>query len=111
MVGEGGECGVTEDLTPLNQSVFSALSGLGISHIKVTIRLINEWDELAGDPWAGQTRPLGIRDGELIIETATAALVSMFRYATGSLHQRLEDSIGEGVISSITVQSPPRFGS
>lgn len=100
---------MTEDLTPLNRNVFSALSGLGISHIAVTIRLIKEWDELAGDPWEGQTRPLGIRDGELIVETATASLVSMFRYATGSLHERLEGVIGEGVISSITVQAPPRF--
>ncbi len=100
---------MTEDLTPLSRNVFSALSGLGISHIGVTIRLINDWDELAGEPWAEQTRPLGIRDGELIVETATASLVSMFRYATGSLHQRLEGLIGEGVISSITVQAPPRF--
>ncbi len=100
---------MNEDLTPLNRSVFSALSGLGISHIGLSIRLINEWDELAGDPWAGQTRPLGIREGELIVETATASLVSMFRYATGSLHERLEGVIGEGVISSITVQAPSRL--
>jgi hypothetical protein len=100
---------MTEELTPLSRNVFSVLSGLGISHIGVTIRLINDWDELAGELWAEQTRPLGIRDGELIVETATTSLVSMFRYATGSLHERLEGVIGEGVISSITVQAPPRL--
>ena len=109
MVSEGRGCGVTTDLISLKGNVFSALSGIGISHIGVTIRLINDWDELAGEPWAEQTRPLGIRDGELIVETATASLVSLLRYATGSLHERIEGIVGNGVISSITVQAPPRL--
>lgn len=109
MVSERRGGGVTKDLIPLKGNVFSALSGLRISHIEVTIRLINNWDELAGEPWAEQTRPLGILDGELIVETATASLVSLLRYATGSLHERLVGIVGDGVISSITVQAPPRL--
>jgi hypothetical protein len=100
-----------EELRPVTGGVFSALSGLGMSNIGVSMRLMKEWDELAGDPWAGQTRPLGIREGELIIETAVPAIVSLLRYATGALHKRLEEAVGTGVISSITVQAPPRHTS
>ena len=84
------------------------LARLGLPAPSVSKSLDDRWDELAGPPWAGQSRPLFIREGELVVEAVSAALVGVFRYAVGDLMKRLDADLGEGVVESVRVVGPNR---
>lgn len=80
---------------------------MGLERVEVTLALQNEWDELAGSPWAGASRPMVVRDGELTVEADSASTVRYLRYAVGDLSRRLDERFGEGVVNSIVVKAPP----
>jgi hypothetical protein len=86
------------------ESVMRTLLGqLGLPDPDVVASLRLRWDEVAGEPWAGQTEPSYVRDGELVVFVTHPSLVSMLRYATGELMRRLDAYLGEGVIESVKV--------
>lgn len=71
-------------------------------------RLRDEWDSVAGQPWSGRTIPLSLKSGELVVEAATPAAVSMLRYGVVSLIEKLETEYGDGVVTSVRVIPPAR---
>ncbi|MGH8923905.1 MAG: DciA family protein [Acidimicrobiia bacterium] len=90
------------------ESVLSRLLGtLGLPSPDLLPRLRGSWDDLAGPPWAGQSRPVLIRRGELLVESNAPQLVSILRYASGELLRRLDTELGPGKIETIRV-APPR---
>ena len=44
------------------------LRRLGMAPVEVLVDLEEHWDEIAGDPWVGVSRPVVLRDGELVVE-------------------------------------------
>lgn len=96
-----------KDLHSLGALLRSTLGALGLERVEVTLALQNEWEELAGDPWAGASRPMVVRDGELTIEADSASTVRFLRYAIGDLSRKLDERFGEGVINNIVVKAPP----
>ncbi|MGH8959334.1 MAG: DciA family protein [Acidimicrobiia bacterium] len=91
------------------ESVLSRLlNSLGLPTPDLLPRLRESWDELAGPPWAGQSSPVLVRRGELVVESASAQLVSILRYASGELLRRLDDEFGPGKIDTIRVAGPRR---
>ena len=91
---------------PLEQLLEGLLQKLGLPAPSVSKSLAEGWDEMAGAPWSGQTRPLFIREGELVVEAISPALVGMLRYAIGDLMRRLDDQLGEGVVETVRVVRP-----
>lgn len=71
-------------------------------------RLRSEWDAVAGQPWSGRTVPLSLKDGELVVEAASASAVSMLRYGVVSLIEKLESEYGSGVVTSVRIIPPSR---
>ncbi len=94
------------DLEPLDESVRRALARLGLVDVEVMLRLRSEWDDLAGEPWAGISRPLGLADGELVVEAAQPGLVATLRYGTGALCRRLCEALGTRRIDRVKVVAP-----
>ena len=84
------------------------LSRMGLPAPSISVSLERDWPEVAGEPWAGRTRPLFIRDNELVVEAVAPALVAMLRYAVGDLLRRLDQHLGEGVVESVRVVGPGR---
>ncbi len=84
------------------------LANLGLPSPSITVSLQENWSEVAGEPWVGQTRPLFIRDKELVVEAISAALVGMLRYGVGDLLRRLDEHLGEGMVESVRVVGPGR---
>lgn len=84
------------------------LSRLGLASPELLPRLRESWDQLAGPPWAGQSSPLLVRHGELIVESNSPQMVSILRYASGELLRRLDDELGPGRIETIRVSGPRR---
>ena len=71
-------------------------------------RLEQDWDSMAGPPWSGRSRPRSLQDGELVVEASSAAAVSMLRYGTGALSERLAEELGTTVVTSVRVVAPRR---
>jgi hypothetical protein len=91
---------------PIEGMLESLLARLGLPAPSVSKYLADGWDEMAGAPWAEQTKPLFIREGELVIEAISPALVGMLRYAIGDLMRRLDEQLGEGVVETVRVVGP-----
>jgi hypothetical protein len=94
--------------TSLEEAMKGVLAQLGLPAPSISDSLRENWAEVAGEPWGSQTRPLFIRDKELMVEAASAVLVAMLRYGVGDLLRRLDDHLGEGLVESIRVVAPGR---
>jgi predicted nucleic acid-binding Zn ribbon protein len=71
-------------------------------------RIAADWDGLAGNPWAGRSKPSSLKGGELVVEASSPAIVAMLRYGTHSLMERLGEEFGAGVVTSVRIIPPPR---
>ncbi len=93
-------------LTSVSGPLRDALRRLGLADMDVLLRIMSEWDDLAGPPWAGASSPVFLRDGELTVEATALGAVRMLRYATGELMERLDDFCGPGVVQAVRVVGP-----
>jgi predicted nucleic acid-binding Zn ribbon protein len=94
------------DLTPFRTSLEEMFRKMGLSDPIVMSRLSAGWDDLAGSPWAGRSRPLFIQGKTLVVEASAPSMVAFLRYGSTALVTSLEEVIGEGVIEQIEVRSP-----
>jgi hypothetical protein len=79
---------------------------MGLSDPIVMSRIAGGWDELAGSPWSGRSRPLFIRGKTLVVEASAPSMVAFLRYGSSELVAVLSRVIGEGVIEQIEVRPP-----
>lgn len=91
-------------LDPIGDMLTPFLEKLGLARPDTAARLNTEWEALAGEPWATQTRPAGLRSGELLVEVVDAATVSLLRYRTGELLARLDAELGEGTVEVVRLR-------
>ena len=93
---------------PLGDLVKRLLDQLGVADLTVWNDLQSQWEELSGEPWAGQSTPVSLQDGVLTVEAHSAPAVSLLRYGQISLVQRLESALGPGVVREVRVRPPAR---
>jgi hypothetical protein len=98
------------DMADISGGVARLLRRLGMGDVRVLMDLQENWDEIAGRPWAEASRPMGITGGELAVEAFDPGVVSMLRYATGSLVKAVEERIGSGHVDRVRVIAPPAGG-
>jgi hypothetical protein len=91
-------------LDPIGEMLAPLLERLGVGRPDTAARLTTDWVELAGEPWSSQTRPAGLEGGELLVEVIDAATLSVLRYRTGELLQRLDDQLGEGTVEVVRLR-------
>jgi len=91
-------------LDPIGDMLTPFLERLGLSRPDTAARLSGDWQQLAGEPWATRARPAGLRNGQLLVEVADAATVSVLRYRTGELLKRLDDALGEGTVEVVRLR-------
>jgi predicted nucleic acid-binding Zn ribbon protein len=78
--------------------------------LDVLLELQEEWDSLAGRPWAGASRVVGIERGTVVVQAFESGSVSFLRYGEAALLQAIEERFGPGVATSVRVIPPPRGG-
>jgi hypothetical protein len=101
MTGDG-------DLSSLETSLGDMFRRLGLPDPAAMSRLMADWDDLAGDPWRGRSKPVVIQDQTLVIEASTASAVAYLRYGESDLLARLAEAFGSDSIKRIEVRPPPR---
>lgn len=94
------------DLTSFQTSIEEMFRKLGLSDPMALARLTGAWDELAGTPWAGRSKPLFIQGKTLVVEAAAPSMVAFLRYGSATLVTALNDVLGPGVIDRIEVRAP-----
>lgn len=96
------------ELAPLGSALDELFRRLGIPDPELMSRLAGDWDTVAGDPWAGRSRPVYIRDRTLVVEAASPSLVAFLRYGVTGLLATLEETLGKGVVARVEVAPPSR---
>lgn len=96
------------DLEHFSESVDEMFARLGLPDPVVMAGLSSEWDELAGPPWSGRSKPLYIRGKTLVVEAVSASMVAFLRYGESSLLESLSERFGEGVINKVDIKPPGR---
>lgn len=91
-------------LDRIGEMLAPLLEQLGMTRPDTAARIVDEWEELAGEPWASAARPAGLRDGELVVDVVDAATLSLLRYRTGELLERLHGSLGDDVVEVIRLR-------
>ncbi len=92
-------------LEPISDAVGTLLQNLGIADPGVSARLVREWLAITGEPWDKATRPVRLRNGELVLEVSSPAEVSVLRYRTGELLAQLDRHLGEGIVEVVRLKT------
>lgn len=96
------------ELEHFSDSVDSMFRRLGLPDPQVMAALTNDWDQIAGAPWAARSTPLYIRGTTLVVEAISASMIAFLRYDVEALIGRLEERFGQGVVTRVDIQAPGR---
>ena len=96
------------DLEPFSDSVDSMFARLGLPNPEVMAVVNTEWEELAGNPWAGRSHPMFIRGKTLVVEASSAGMIAFLRYDQNGLIDRLARRLGTGLITDVEITPPGR---
>lgn len=96
------------DLEHFSDSVDDMFRRLGLPDPVVMATLSSEWDELAGAPWAGRSKPLYIKGTTLVVEASSASMVAFLKYGEKGLMEVLEKRLGRGVVTGVELRPPAR---
>jgi hypothetical protein len=100
------------DLERIGDGLEEVLRRLGLPAVDVLQRLVSDWAELAGEPWASRALPAGLQRGELVVEVADGTSASLLRYQTGELLRRLEGGLGARLVDAVRIRlAGPKKGS
>lgn len=112
MESDGGVGGMKDrnEIPNISGGVARMLRRLGMGEVRVLLELQEDWDDIAGRPWAGASRPMGITGGELVVEALDSGSVSLLRYATEALVAAVGERVGSGHVDRIRVVPPPVGG-
>ncbi|MBI5156934.1 MAG: DUF721 domain-containing protein [Acidimicrobiia bacterium] len=95
---------MSDDLRPIGAGLERLLRDMGIPRLFDVVRLADEWVEAAGEPFASLARPVGYRDGELILEVADGSAASLLKFRVGDLVARLAERYGPGTVTSVRIR-------
>ncbi len=93
---------------PIRDVLDSVMRQLGVARPVDVAQLVTDWDETAGEPWAGRSQPASLEGGELVIEVFDGASASLLRYQVGGLVTRLDAVLGQGLVTSVRVRVAAR---
>lgn len=91
-------------LEPMEGLIGRALGRLGVERFDLVLALYEEWEDVVPEPWRSHSRPVLLKERELSVEAAPAA-VRLLRYATGDLLRVLDQRFGEGTVATVRVQA------
>ncbi len=96
------------ELEPL-QALLEGGSGTRVQ-LRLSKRLMDEWADVAPEPWTSGAEPLVILGGELVVRASSAHGVRLLRYAVGGLLEALHRRYGTDAITEIRVVAPSGRG-
>lgn len=80
---------------------------LGLPDPLLVARIRDEWQDFAGHPWVGRSKPTTIQGKTLVVEADSPSLVAFLRYGANDLLEAISSRFGPGIIDAVDVR-PPR---
>lgn len=95
--------GDRRDLRPVSDGLNEILSRLGLPADLSMSSIVEEWTEVAGEPFGSLSRPAGFVGGELAVAARDGTAATLLRYRVGELLERLDGRYGKGRITSVRI--------
>ena len=92
------------DLERVGGFLDQVLRRLGVPEQVDVARLVDEWEDLAGEPWGTRSRPVGLSEGELVVEVDDGSIATLLKYQQKALLERLEGRFGTPVATSVRIR-------
>ena len=100
-VVRGPRGGFVRDLEKVGGFLDQVLRRLGLPDPLDLNRLVEEWADLAGEPWGTRSQPAGLANGELVVEVDDGSIATLLRYQQKTLIDRLESRLGAPLVTSV----------
>lgn len=84
----------------LGSIIEKASVGIDVRHGQ----LVSEWESFAPDDWVTFGKPVGVRDGTLLVSVDDGSAATVLRYQIEDLKSAIEERFGSGVVSSVRVK-------
>lgn len=94
------------DPQPVSRAVDDLLAQRGWRDESAIARLIAQWPEIVGPDLAEHVRPTGFRDGVLTLAAESTAWATQVRLLIKDLHAVVDQQVGGGIVTSISVLGP-----
>jgi len=78
----------------------------GPARLRLSKRIMDDWPEVAPDPWKDGSEPLVVLGSELVVRASTSHGVRLLRYASGALLQALHRRYGTETVTDVRVVAP-----
>jgi len=92
------------DLERVGGFLDRVLRGLGMPDPLDLNRLVDGWEDLAGEPWGTRSQPAGLDGGELVVEVDDGSIATLLTYQREALIGRLERRLGTPLVTSIKIR-------
>ncbi len=70
-------------------------------------QLVGYWADVAGEPFATASEPVGFRDGELVLGVPDGVTATALKYRLGTLLDRLQGHFGESTVTGVRIRVEP----
>lgn len=101
MRGAGG-------LEPFSDSITALFGRLGLGDPLTAFKISEEWESLAGKPWAGRSRPLYVKGRTLVVEAFSPSAIAFLRYGEAALLEAIGARFGDSTVDAVEVVGPGR---
>ncbi len=91
----------------LADSLDAVARNLGGAGGPALLDLLGRWPEVVGPSLAAHCRPVSLRSGTLTIAAAEPAWAAQLGWLDADLRRRLDEALGAGVVTRITVRVRP----
>ena len=92
---------------PIAASLDAVARNLGGAGGPALVDLLQRWPEVVGEALAVHCRPVSLRTGTLTIAADEPAWGAQLRWLEADLRRRLDEAVGEGTVTRITVRIRP----
>lgn len=93
------------DLSSFGASMMDMFRKMGLPDPLLVGQIRDEWDELAGSPWVGRSKPATVQGKTLVVEASSPSMIAFLKYSSADLLESLQKRFGPGVIDAIDIRS------
>ena len=91
----------------LGESLDDVARSLGAPPATALSTLFGRWPDIVGDTVAAHCRPLSLTRGTLAVAVDQAGWATQITYLEADLLRRLDEALGSGVVTRVTVRVRP----
>ena len=94
------------DPVPFGAALTDLLAARGWQAQAAGASILSRWESLVGEQVAAHSRPVQLRDGQLIIEAETTAWATQLRLLSRTLTAKLTEQLGVDVVRTLVIKGP-----